>query len=95
MKTLVLLSLCFSLFFFCYGYLPPAITGACIVPIVLKCSNLSHSNNYGHIAFANIISKVFESVILLKCETVFTCNNQFGFKPHNTDLCISFVETMY
>ena len=37
-------------------------------------------------ALATIISNLFESVLLLKCED---CSNQFGFKKgHNTDLCI-------
>ena len=33
-----------------------------------KCGNLSESNNYRPFAFATIFSKVFESVLLLKCE---------------------------
>ena len=37
-----------------------------------------------------IISKVFELVLLLKCEKyLFTSSNQFGYKKgHSTDLCI-------
>ena len=36
------------------------------------------------------MSKVFESVVLLKCETYLdTCDNQFGFKSkHSTEFCI-------
>ena len=62
-----------------------------IVPIVKnKCGNLSDSNNYRPIALATIISKLFESAILLKCEMFLdTCPNQFGFKKgHSTDRCI-------
>ena len=62
-----------------------------IVPIVKnKCGNISESNNYRPIALATIISKLFESVLLLKCEDYLsTCSNQFGFKKgHITDLCI-------
>ena len=62
-----------------------------IVPIVKnKCGNLSDSNNYRPIALATIISKLFESAILLKCEMFLdTCLNQFGFKKgHSTDMCI-------
>ena len=42
------------------------------------------------IAIATIVSKVFESVILYKCEEfLYTCDNQFGFKSkHSTELCI-------
>ena len=33
-----------------------------------KCGNLCDSNNYKLIALATIMSKLFKSVILLKCE---------------------------
>ena len=59
-----------------------------IVPIVKNKSGiLSDSNNY---RLATIMSKLFESVILLKCEMFLdTCPNQFGFKKgHSTDMCI-------
>ena len=62
-----------------------------IVPIVKnKSGNLSDSSNYRPIALATIISKMFESVLLLKCaEYLSTSDNQFGFKScHSTDLCI-------
>ena len=62
-----------------------------IVPIVKnKCGNISESNNYRPITLATIISKLFESVLLVKCEDYLsTCSNQFGFKKgHSTDLCI-------
>ena len=64
-----------------------------IVPIVKnKCGNIFESNNYRPIALAlaTIISKLFESVLLVKCEDYLsTCSNQFGFKKgHSTDLCI-------
>ena len=54
-----------------------------IVPIVKnKCVRLSDRP----IALATIMSKVFESVLLLKCETYLdTCDNQFSFKSkHST-----------
>ena len=60
-----------------------------IVPVVKnKCDNTSGSNNYGPIA--TIISKLFESVLLSKCEDYLsTSSNQFDFKKgHSTDLCI-------
>ena len=86
----VLLSLCFSI---ClpHGYMPPDMIKTTIVPIVKnKYGNLSKTSNYRPIALATSISKVFESVILLKCEEyLFTSSNQFGYKKgHSTDLCI-------
>ena len=86
----VLLSLCFSVCL-SHGYLPPAMIKTTIVPIVKnKCVNISESNNYRPIALATIISKLFESVLLVKCgDYLSTCSNQFGFKKgHSTDLCI-------
>ena len=62
-----------------------------IVPIIKnKYGNLSDSNNYRPIALETIISKLFESAILLKCEMFLdTCHNQFGFKKgQSTDMCI-------
>ena len=61
------------------------------VPIIKnRCDNLADSNNYRLIAIATIVSKLFKSIILYKCEEfLFTCDNQFGFKPkHSTELCI-------
>ena len=62
-----------------------------IVPIIKnKAGDLSSGNNYGPIALANVISKVFESLILLRCKKFLTtADNQFGFKSrHSTDFCI-------
>ena len=89
-KLHALLSMCFTLFF-THCYLPLSMIETIIVPIVKnKCGNLSDSNNYRPIALATIISKLFESAILLKCEMFLdTCPNQFGFKKgHSTDMCI-------
>ena len=88
----VLLSLCFCVCL-SHGYLLPAMIKTTIVPIVKntsKCGNISESNNYRPIALATIISKLFKSVLLLKCEDYLsTCSSQFGFKKsHSTDLCI-------
>ena len=85
-----LLALCFSLWL-SHGYLPIALIEATIIPIVKnKSGNLSDSNNYRPIALATIVSKILESVLLIKCgEYLTTCDNQFGFKScHSTDLCI-------
>ena len=52
-----------------HGYLPLAMIKTTIVLIVInKCGNISESNNYRPIALATVISKLFESVLLLKCE---------------------------
>ena len=86
----ILLSMCFTLFF-THSYLPATMIETIIVPIVKnKCGNLCDSNNYRPIALATLMSKLFESVILLKCETFLeTCPNQFGFKKgHSTEMCI-------
>ena len=55
-----------------------------------KCGNLADSNNYRSIAIATIVSKLYESTILYKCEDFLkTCDNQFGFKrKHSTEFCI-------
>ena len=58
--------------------MPPDMIKTTIVPIVKnKCGNLSEgSNDNRPIALATIISKVFESAILLKCEEyLFTSSN--------------------
>ena len=66
-KIHVLLSMCFTLCL-AHGYLPPAMIETTIVPIVKnKSGNLSDSSNYRPIALATIISKMFESGLLLKC----------------------------
>ena len=66
------------------GYLPPVMIETTIVPIVKnKSGNLLDSSNYRPIALANILSKMFESVLLFKCaEYISTSDNQFGFKSH-------------
>ena len=50
-----------------------------IVPIIKnKAGDLFSGNNYRPIALANVISKVFESLILLRCEQFLTtADNQF------------------
>ena len=66
-----------------YGYIPPAIIETTIVPIAKKniSCNLSDCNNYRPIALEKIVSKMLESVLLLKfVEYLSTSDNQFGFK---------------
>ena len=86
----VLLSLCFTLFL-SHGRLPPNLIETTIVLIIKnKCGNISSSNNYRPIALATSISKLLESIMLMKCEEYLcTSANQFGFKKaHGTELCI-------
>ena len=85
-----MLALCFSVCL-SHGYLPPDMIKTTIVPIVKNmCGNISDSNNYQPIALTTIISKLFEPILLLKCENYLgTCSNQFGYKKgHSSDLCI-------
>ena len=71
----ILLSLFFTLCL-SHGYLPPAMIETTIVPIVKN----KYVNNYRPIALATMVSKLFESVPLLKCEYYLTTSaNQFGF----------------
>ena len=74
-----------------HGYVPHDVIKSTIVPIVKnKCGNLSESSNYRPIALATTFSKVFELVLVLKCEEyLFICSNQFSYKKgHSSDLCI-------
>ena len=90
-KLNVLLSLCFTLFF-THSYMSSSMIETIIVPIFKnKCGHFSDSNNYRSIALATIMSKLFESAILLKCEMFLdTCPNLFGFKKeHSSEMCIS------
>ena len=75
----MLLSLCFTLCLVNRN-LPPAMIETTIVPIVKnKSSNLSDSSNYRPIALATLVSKMFESVLLIKCaKYLFTSYTQFG-----------------
>ena len=72
--------------FFTRSYLPALMIETIIVPIVKnKCGTMCESNNYIPIALATLMSKLFESVILLKWDTFLgTCPNQFGMgKSYN------------
>ena len=55
-----------------------------------KCGNITDINNYTPIALATIVSNLFESILLLKCEQYLaTSDDQFGSKTgHITHLCI-------
>ena len=81
-----------------HGFLPPALIETKSVPILKsKSGNLSDISKYRHTAFATIVSKMFETVLLFKCtEYLSTSGNQFGFKSsHNTDLMYLHIERVY
>ena len=63
-----------------------------IVPITKnKAGDLSSGNNNRPIALANVISKVFESLIILRCEQFLTtADNQFGLS-RDTALISAFI----
>ena len=53
-----------------------------------KSGNFCDINNYKPIALATIMSKLFDSVILLKCGTFLEAYpNQFGFKRVTVQKC--------
>ena len=64
-------------------------TDTILVPIIKdKTGNASSKANYRPIALTSVLSKVFETALLSKLESVFeTSDYQFGFKSHHsTDL---------
>ena len=74
-----------------HGFLPSTMTDTILVPIIKdKTGNASTKANYRPIALTSVLSKVFETALLSKLESVFeTSDYQFGFKSHHsTDLCI-------
>ena len=86
----ILLSLCFNAMFV-HGFMPETLLESVIIPLVKnKCANLSDINNYRPVAIANVISKVFEGLLLNRMEEfLWTNGNQFGFKPaHSTDKAV-------
>ena len=86
----ILLSCCFT-GMLTHGFLPSSFMDTKIIPLVKnRCADLSDINNYRPVAIANVLSKVFENILLNRCEEyLFTTDNQFGFKSGcSTDLCI-------
>ena len=67
----VLLALCFYSMLI-HGFMPTHMIDTIIVPLVKnKNGNLSDKNNYRPIALASISSKIFEKIILSRCENIF------------------------
>ena len=76
-KISILIALCFTVCL-SHGYLPTALIETTIVPIHVvknKSGNLSDSNNYRPIVLATIVSKILETVILIKCGEYLTSSN--------------------
>jgi hypothetical protein len=81
---------------FVHNFVPDDFTKVIIIPLLKsKIGNLADKNNYRPIALTTIISKIFECIILQRCEVIIS-DNQFGFKKqHSTDLCLyAFKETV-
>ena len=85
-----LLGVCFSAMLI-HGYMPQGLMDTKIIPLVKnKCGKLSDKNNYRPVAISNSLSKVFELILLDRCEEyLWTSGNQSGFKAnHSTEMCI-------
>lgn len=88
----MLLNLCLL-----HGYLPEGFMASVIVPLVKnKNGDLSCCDNYRAIALSNVISRVFESLLLNLIQTTNPFDNhQFGFKPgHSTTLCANVLKSV-
>ena len=71
--------------------MPNSLIESCIIPLVKnRCGDLTDQNNYRPVALANILSKVFELVLLSRLEKfLWSTDNQFGFKAgHSTEMCV-------
>ena len=83
-KIHVLLSICFNASMV-YGFLPNTLTDTILV-LIIKDKTGNASSNYRPIALTSVLSKVFETTLLSKLESVFeTSDYQFGFKSHHSD----------
>ena len=74
-----------------HNFIPQIIINTVLIPIVKnKLKPATESDNYRPIAIATAMSKIFELIVLNKCEhQLSTTPNQFGFKKdHSTELCI-------
>ena len=76
---------------FIYSCIPKDMLDVDIVPLIKdKTGDLSSKDNYRPISLSCIVSKLFEKIILNRCERyLYTSDNQFAFKKgHSTELCI-------
>ncbi len=89
-KIIVYITMLFNCIL-CHGYIPTKLMDTIIVPIVKdKKGDLSSKDNYRPIALTTVMSKVLETLILNRYESLLLSkDSQFGFKQnHSTDLCI-------
>ena len=89
-KVSVILSIAFNTMIV-HGFVPLSFMDTLIIPLVKnRKGDIGSSDNYRPIALTNVVSKVFESVILDKYKPLLeTTPNQFGFKPkHGTELAV-------
>ena len=85
-----LLSLCITSCMV-HGVLPKTMLMVVLTPVIKdKAGKITAKDNYRPIALANIISKVFEIILINRMsEYIETEANQYGFKKkHGTDQCI-------
>ena len=76
---------------FRYSYIPDNFMDVIIIPLVKnKCSDITSTDNYRPISLSNVISKLFEDVIIEKCKNFLLVNdNQFSFKEKlSTEMCV-------
>ena len=76
---------------FRYTYLPTKFMDVFIVPLIKnRNGDISSKNNYRPIAISCIISKIFERIILYRCQNCLdVSDNQFAFrKSLSTETCI-------
>jgi hypothetical protein len=74
-----------------HNYAPPEFMHTVLIPIIKnKKGNIEDINNYRPIAITNVISKIFEGIMLVRLtDKLKTCHNQFGFKKgHSPDMCL-------
>ena len=74
-----------------YAFIPENFMDVHIVPLVKnKTGNLSQKDNYRPISLLIIMSKIFETILLFRCEEfLISSDNQFAYKKeHSTELCI-------
>ena len=75
-----------------HDFIPLSLMDTVLIPIVKdKKGDVTDQDNYRPIAITTVLSKLFESLILVKFtdELNNTTCNQFGFKRnHSTDLCV-------
>ena len=89
-RLLSMLAVCIT-GFFVHGFLPDSMLSTVLVPITKnKTSRIDRMDNYRPIAFASVMSKVVEIILLnIISKLLSTYSNQFGCQQKlGTDTCI-------